>query len=310
MEFTLRHVDPYSTEVSCRYRMPNGEMKIVAQRVHNYSSPVHTACSVNAYADLVSTVQNSLKRMAEEDIHNFVRQNAQVGGLQMSPHLYSNPYMNSTAGVYDQALDDPGTGGIGWQPEPMEGTNTGYGNMMSQYQRYWRHADWDAPSISRRVRITYNDGKRKLFIDKDMSENIEITPADIEQAKINWWKDARINIITRVAETKAEKLLQMFISEVDFRNYKEKGFFTVKSGNRIFRIHKDTHKFIDMYEKDGAVFVPRNKLCVHTPTRDLPMADEALAKLLLIRDNSVIEHSNLHGIDGLRPVREMEELLV
>ena len=84
----------------------------------------------------------------------------------------------------------------------------------------------------------------------------------------------------------------------------------MKSGNRIFRIHKDTHKFIDMYEREGGVFVPRNRLCVHTPTRELPKADEALAKLLLIRNNSVVEHSNLHGIENLRPVKKEEELLL
>ena len=65
-----------------------------------------------------------------------------------------------------------------------------------------------------------------------------------------------------------------------------------------------------MYEKEGELFVPRNRLCTHTVNRELPRADEAFQKLMLIRSNKVIEHSNLHGASDLKPVSRIEDLLL
>jgi hypothetical protein len=166
------------------------------------------------------------------------------------------------------------------------------------------------PESFSRKKIIFMDGKRRLEIWKDDNGGeLVITPEDMQQARVDYFKGLRLQIITKRAEHKAEDLLKMFISEVDFRHYKERGFFLVKSGNKVYRIHKDSHKWIDMYEQqDSGLIVPKNRLCVHTATRDLPLADEALSKLMLIKSNKVIEHSNLHAIDS-KPINRLADLL-
>jgi hypothetical protein len=304
MNFSIRPVDFQQTEVALRYVLPNGEHKIVCQRV---TADLLTQRDVNAQSNLIAYVKDALKDKAEKDVKDYVRQHAQEGRGLM-PTLYDD---NGTAGAMTGWYDVATNAGTSTVP---------YATYRYAYEYGYRGSTVISPTPTQgenydtsrvtRTKIVYNDGKRKLIIEKDVNFEIEITPEDIQQARINYWKGARINIISKRAETKAEELLKMFISDIDFRNYQEKGFFTVKSGNRIFKIHKDTHKHIDMYEKEGELFVPRNRLCTHTENRELPRADEAFQKLMLIRSNKVIEHSNLHGASDLKPVRELEELLV
>jgi hypothetical protein len=167
---------------------------------------------------------------------------------------------------------------------------------------------WDTRNVVvKKIKIKHRIGKKLLEIESyvDGTGEVEVTEQDIEKAKIDYLKTAKINIITRNAENKAEDLLKMFISEVDFRDYKVKGYFTVKSGNRAFRIHRDKHKHIDMWEKgQNGMFLPKNRLCSHTERRELPFADEALQKLMLVRSNRIFEHSNLHSADGLVAIKE------
>lgn len=311
MEFTVKQLayDPTRTEVTVRYSMPNGDRKYIKHVVSSMHS--FTATGQNAYADLIGLVQNSLQKMAEEDIREYVRQNSQGGSMAM---LYNN-YPNCGTALVEAATERLFNEPIFDEDDDLDGTaactNTLRHYHTWAYNQYINANRNDIPDgIPKSIKISFKDGKRTLSIEKDYASEVIITPEDIEKAKIVYWKDARIHILERKAEAKAEDLLKMFISEVDFRNYKEKGFFTVKSGNRIFRIHRDTHKFIDMFEKEGEVFVPRNRLCVHTPTRELPKADEALAKLMLIRNNSIIESSNPQSSSDLKPVRSLEELLV
>lgn len=309
MNFSIRPVDFQQTEVALRYVLPNGEHKIVCQRV---TADLLTQRDVNAQANMIEYVKDALKDKAEKEIKDYVRQHAQEGRGLM-PFAYT---------AYAADWDCGATGGAnnayGTYTYATDAASTTYNSFVRYVQ-----GDYEANVVVggsggnciqtqqiNRTKIVYKDGNRKLVIEKDVNFEIEITPEDIQKARIAYWKDARINIISKRAETRAEELLRSFISEVDFRNYQEKGFFTVKSGNRIFKIHKDIHKHIDMYEKEGELFVPRNRLCTHTPTRELPKADEAFQKLMLIRSNKVIEHSNLHCASDLKPVRELEELLV
>lgn len=296
MEFSIRPIDYGQTEIAYKYRMPNGEQRVQCQVV----ADLEMRSGINAHSNLIEYVKDALKDKAERDIKDYVRQHAQEGRM---PNMVYNEYITSV---------DYGTGGTGWYD--VASTAAATNAVPYQYYRYTQGQfvegeNYDTSRITR-TKIVYNDGKRKLIIEKDVNFEIEITPADIQKAREDYWRGARINIIAKKAEARAEDLLKMFISDIDFRNYQEKGFFTVKSGNRIFKIHKDTHKHIDMYEKEGELFVPRNRLCTHTPTRELPRADEAFQKLMLIRSNKVIEHSNLHGASDLKPVREMEELLL
>lgn len=169
-------------------------------------------------------------------------------------------------------------------------------NLPVQFE--YRYLD----AAPRKLRIAYKDGNKRLVIEKDSQDEIEITPQDIQLARVNFIRDARIQIVSKKAETKAEGLLKMFVSEIDFRNYQQKGFFTVKCGDKVFRVWKDNHKWIDVYKSEGGILLPDNRLCVHTAKRELPLADEALAKLMLIRSNKVFESSNAHGVGDLKPL--------
>ena len=170
-------------------------------------------------------------------------------------------------------------------------------------------------SISGRMRTRFKlqVGKRMLVVEKEANVNgeIEITAEDIAKAKIDYIRGAKINIITRTAERKAEDLLKMFISEMDFRDYKQKGYFLVKSGDKLFKIYKDNHKMVDMWERrKGGLFVPQNRLCVHTQNRELPLADEVLSKLMLIKSNRIFDRSNLYSVISMENVKEKDLVLV
>ena len=163
------------------------------------------------------------------------------------------------------------------------------------------------------VRIKW--GRHTLTVCKSVelgaADNVDITQEDIDAARVNYIKNLNTIILVKKAERKAEDLLKMFISEVDFRNYKEKGYFNVRSGDRLFKIYKDHHKWVDTWErKEDGLFVPKNRLCTHTATRELPLADEAIQKLMLIRSNRIEEFSNAHSIENdMKEIHESDLVL-
>ena len=165
----------------------------------------------------------------------------------------------------------------------------------------------------RLVTLKFKVGKRELVLHRELGTyqgEINIEEKDIEEAKVNYIREAKINIITRRAEVRAEDLLQSLIPEIDFRNYKEKGFFLVKQGNKVFRVWKDNHKYVDMFENESGIFVPKNRLCLHTATRELPLADEVVTKLMLIKSNRIVDRANLHAPVGLVSAKTEKELLL
>jgi hypothetical protein len=285
MLFDTIHDVSGATRIIGRYRLPNGQEKCVQQDVSHYASADEPHFNL-----LMNAVREQMTRMADKDIGDYVQEHAIVGDNMINYYTTNTTYYGGT--------------------DTTDGSFTYYQNPIQWYDVVGNDSPVSFSSSPRKIRIAYTDGKKKLVIEKEISDELEVTPEDIQNARIRWWKESRINIISRKAEDKAEDLLKSFISEIDFRNYKQKGFFTVKSGNRLFRIFKDNHKYIDMYEQKEGVFIPRNRLCVHSPTREVPLADEVVSKLMLIRSNKVIEHSNLHDIDGLRPIKKEEELLL
>ena len=305
MEFLVHQESKYGDMViEGRYTFPDGKRKSMRQRIENRAMVESPS--------VVDFVKEGMIREAEREVHDYVRNNAER--LQAMPIQYTqavNPmqYYTTAAG------SEPSSLLYSWRMDDV----TTAGTCEARVQ-YWAN-DNCVPNTSaiglpenfstHRIKITYKDGNKKLIIEKDANDGeMEVTPEDIMQARANWYKGMKLQIITKKAETKAEDLLKMFISEIDFRNYKQKGFFTVRSGNKIFRIWKDNHKQIDMYQKEGGLFVPKNRLCVHTAERELPLADEALAKLMLIKSNRVFDQSNAHSASDLKPIKNVEELVL
>lgn len=187
---------------------------------------------------------------------------------------------------------------------------------LSNTSGMWNEGGEDT---SPEIEIEFPLGKRILTM-KKRTENgkIKVTMEDIGNA-ISGAKDQfKFNIITNRAERRAEDLLQSMISEIDFRNYKEKGFFTCQDNGKMYRIYKDKNKWVDLWEAKEVeaeiIWQPKNRLCTHTEKRELPDADEALSKLMLIRSGKLLEHANAHSIQGTRglemkPVRSESELI-
>lgn len=257
--------------VVCHFTFPNGERKEMQYRVDR-----------RAGSECIAYIKDALLAKAKAEIRQEVERTAQM----VVPQYY-HPY--GRTGTYDTA-----TGAVTTTTATYYYGDNCVPNELP--------VSWDTRVIVKRIKIKHRIGKKLLEIEADVDGGgeVEITEQDIDKAKIDYLKTAKINIITRNAENKAEDLLKMFISEIDFRDYKQKGYFTVKAGDRAFRIHRDKHKHIDMWEKgQNGVFMPKNRLCSHTERRELPYADEALQKLMLVRSNRIIEHSNLHSADGL-----------
>ena len=293
MKFSVhRAVDTLQTIFNLRYFSPDGREKRIQTSVNEHTPVADTPYIAQqmleqAKGDVMATLERCVPT-ATSAIANYVCDTDYGTTGTATIQYYGDNNNNWRTYVNGQ-----------WVPGENIANPSLYsvgGNTMPQ-------------SFSRR-KISFMDGRRKLIIEKDDSDEICITPEDIQKARMDYIKDLRLTILTKRAEHKAEDLLKMFISEIDFRNYKEKGFFLVKSGNRIFRIHRDTHKWIDMYESNNGVLVPRNRLCVHTERRELPFADEALSKLMLIKANKVEEHSNGHGVGGLKQLNRIEDLLL
>ena len=124
----------------------------------------------------------------------------------------------------------------------------------------------------------------------------------------------RLRGIKIKAERRAENFLKELVHEIDFRNYKEKGFIQVvgESGN-IYRLYRDNkteilkHKRFENMEEgelikrvDSEELIGRavnnriispgeevlasvKRLCIHSRRRAIPETDEVIARLLMIR---------------------------
>ncbi len=152
--------------------------------------------------------------------------------------------------------------------------------------------------IGREIEVELPLGKRTIVVKKALDGNrLKVNLEDVDKAIEDCKEQFMFNISVRKAERKAEDLLKSFISEVDFRNYKERGYFTVEVNNKVYRIHRDKRKFVDLWEKQDGILVPKNRLCSHTQSREIPHADEALSKLLMVRSGQIEQYSNFHAID-------------
>ncbi|MFA6971414.1 MAG: hypothetical protein WC208_08445 [Gallionella sp.] len=312
-----------TVHINLRYVLPNGTGRRVSQTVQG--GPHVTPA-------LIEVTKQAMERMAEREIDTYVRQNAQAqqGEVGNMPFAYGHsPLWTNEVGWGVNAGWGCDTGiATTATMNPVEGGTNLAGNYYVRYAQTptncWHNDVPDLPvagtadylngyaagqqigDLANRARksvlVRFKLGRHTLLINKTIGDDecLEITQEDIDRAKGEHFQRRRVEIIAHKADGKAEDLLRMFISEVDFRDYKDKGFFTIKSGDKAFRIYKDSHKHIDMYEKDKdrGIFVPKNRLCVHTERRVLPQADEALAKLMLVRSGQIIESANLHPIDS------------
>jgi len=283
------------TVVQLRYMMPNGENRVIRTSVA-YQAQVQSTT-------IFEVVREGMENKARREVQDYIQQNAETGrGAVMT---FNNPFyydVNGTnAGLtIANPYYDQGTACTNVNCVPTQAYNPG--DFMQGYVAGNNVANvWKTSLTELSMVVKLKFGNKTLCLTKKMVDDcIEITEEDIARAKNEYLDKARITIIARKADRKAEDLLKMFISEVDFRDFTEKGYFTVKSGDKAFRIYRDGHKWVDMYEKakDRAIFVPKNRLCVHTERRVLPPADEALAKLMLIRSGQIIESANVHDIDA------------
>jgi len=138
------------------------------------------------------------------------------------------------------------------------------------------------------------------------------------------------------ADEKAQKLLKDMISEIDFRRYKEKGYLLVKGeSGRIYRIWNN-NTMLDVYEleahqkdysqndKDSQMRIIkpnelaihllkddkltlRRKLCIHSPSKNLPQTDEVILKFILAKNDEkrLLEMSH-HFIQSEQPTAPSE----
>jgi len=295
MNFTVTHdYARLGRVIQCDWRDAQGVPKSL-----KYS--IDDRCFIDAGIDgsqrILELAKERLRRAAERDIQESLRRVENMSTYYSS--YYEPMYGGSDWGATTSAAV---TSTATITPQQM------YGGSVS-----WDYAQSGMVNAVSKVKIKLKLGRHILEIQKDYNGGeIEINQEDIDKAKIEYIKNLNVNIIVKKAESKAENLLKMFISEVDFRNYKEKGYFTVKSGNRLFRIHKDSHKWVDMWERrrDG-VFVPKNRLCTHTERRELPIADETLQKLMLVKSNRILEYANPYAVDNsMSEIHEKELVLV
>lgn len=292
------------TVVQLRYAMPNGERRVLTQSIA-YEAQMQTRA-------IFGVVRDSLEKRARHEVQEYVRQNAQRGNEIITygaGALYSGwniaSQWTTTATNYWQDTGSAGTLACpncepSFPATPATGGGDTYldGYAMGQQMNELADKVFNNPRL---IFVNLKFGNKTLTITKKLVDgmNVDITQDDIDRAKGEYFKGKKIQIITRKADRKAEDLLKMFISEVDFRGFKEKGYFIVKRGNHAYKVWRDGHKQIETYEKtEGGLYVPKNRLCVHTERRVCPAADEALTKLLLIRSGKVEESANAHPIDS------------
>ena len=321
MEYEINQVDSLGAlSVRLKYRLPNGQQKYREMFVS--ADCARGECSSGAYLEAIKT---QLQRQAEHEVREYVSNNSQAGN--MAPSLLYNTDVWEEAATSTNVITNPMTTATLMNNYiATEDWGTGAGNAYVRYT--WEAAggatgqtlvdghgvnSWTA--IGSKTKVKLKVGRRFLTIEKETNDQGEVVieEADLVKAREQYYKDTQFQIITNRAERKAEDLLKMFVSEIDFRNYKKNGFFTVKQGNKIYRIWRDNHKWVDMWERDekSGLMMPKNRLCTHTQTREIPLADEVVSKLMLIKSNRIHEHANFHGIDAdMKPAEERELILV
>ena len=303
----IKEVGSFATTLILQYRMPNGEQRAQSMNIDNHVAQ----CSSPAYFEIV---EETMRRKAEHEIREFVQNNIRT--CTMAPNEMSTAAYNQyeTNVMYD--VNSSSTTADYRFYNIYE--NNYVQPTMASGTAYWEAANSLPVSFStfnRKQKVKIKVGKRFLVVEKTPNDNgeVEITDDDLKIAREQYYKDTQFTIITNRAERKAEDLLKMFVSEVDFRSYKKNGYFTVKQGNRVFRIWRDNHKWVDMWEKDekSGLLTPKNRLCTHTATREIPLADEVVSKLMLIKSNRIQEHANFHSIDAdMKECKESELVLV
>lgn len=285
----------HSCKVVVEYEK-NGARKVIEQRVDE-----DALANTVSPQGLIGAVQDNLWAQAIRDSEVLERTQRPSEGVNMATCDFSNyvVYQNTGEVTYIRAPD-------AFASEYVQSRTAMYEAAVSSYQSFgWNNK---IPNIVVNLKL----GRHTLQIVKDPNNgSIDITQEDIDKAKAEYIKTLGVNIIVKKAERKAEDLLKMFISEVDFRNYKEKGHFVVKSGDQVYRIWADKHKHVDMWERrqDG-ILIPKNRLCTHTQDRVLPVADEVVQKLMLIKSNRISQYANFHPIGGdMKEVHEKELIL-
>lgn len=257
-----------------KYTLPNGQEQYQQVAVDRYAMEQNQGT--------LSMIQEQMQQRVNREIRQWVDTNA-------TDYTPTQWYANSTA------TND------NWTWATDNSTSLTSDSINSLYRNAWQSE----------VTIKLRVGNRVLEIKKSVDGGeAEVTDEDIEKAKIDFLRKAKITILTKRAERKSEELLRGFISDIDFRNYKQRGYFTVKQGDKLYRIYRNKSEKVDHWERnERGVFVPKSRLCVHTQQLDLPAGDEALARLLLIRSGGIDRLANKWKADGLEEIKESELVL-
>lgn len=233
-------------------------------------------------------IKSSLYEVAIAEINKTIyRGENNMAPSDMAQGIYY-PALNSTDGV-----------GYTWiqysQAQPY-----GFNPLENNVSGFYRWSSDGVPGTvytASKVHVRLKIGRHTLIIEKDYSgSDIDVTQEDIDKAKVDFIKSLNVSFIVKKSERKAENLLRSFVSEIDFRNYKEKGYFEVRNGNHLFRINKESSSMIDTWEKsNNCVFIPKNRLCVQPNKSGLPASDIALQRLMLIRSGKIFDIANKHN---------------
>jgi len=305
MEFRVTHGPFASTHtIECRYKDMLGNDKVNSRCI-----PHADLINGGPAGEVLEFIKHRMRREISQELGEQAVEIQEQQMTGMHNLTIQHQSLTSTYATYwENTLTGGTTQGIGG--------NSVYGHQYAQaYVNEWK----DPSPAEIEIEIEFPLGKRVLTMKKKADGNrIKVTLEDIEVAVEGARDQFKFNIINNRAERRAEDLLRSMISEIDFRNYKKQGFFVCREGNKLFRIYKDKSKWVDYWEQEEVnaelIWQPKNRLCTHTETRELPDADEALSKLLLARSGRLIEHANLHSFDGTRglvmPVLKNEEDLI
>jgi len=311
MEFMVEHSspsNPFHGQISCRYMdLITGETKIRTQAfLHDREDRAEW---------YVDRVKEQMKREITQELGQQaveIQEHRQMATLNNHTHTmvtYATPEQHWQDAVQYQRMYQHGVFGTALSDTTAQ--------MYTQVQMstalpiHFMGIDPCGP-VESEIEIEFPLGKRMLTMRKKAENGkVVVTMEDIGKAITDGKEQFMFSIHAKKAENRAENLLQTMISEIDFRNYKEKGYFTCQENGKLYRIYKDKSKWVDLWEakevKAELIWQPKNRLCTHTESRDLPDADEALSKLMLIRSGRIIEHANLHPVKGTRGL-EMKQL--
>lgn len=275
-DYELPDVCQRRTQVE--YYRPNGERRVIATQVG------------------MDDLENDPRYQQQQMLHvknQIIRDVSEQVNKQMATVSPNYIWYDDSSQVYTNTVTNTS---IGSEWITYDNVRNAYNNIYGQVPQ------------SRTIKLKFKVGKRMLEVSKSLDgDSMELSESDIEEAKVEYIRQAKVQIITRKSEERSETLLRSFVSELDFRSYKQNGFFTVRKGNQLFRIYKDRNAKIDCWERnDRGLFMPKSRLCVGTSRKELPSGDEALARLLLVRSGGVEKLANRWAADGLEAIEEKE----